>query len=372
MRPNGPSDKIRVLTVDDSLYMRRMLRKMLEGHPRITVIDEAKDGVEAVAKCISQNPDVMVLDIEMPKMDGLSVLRDIMIKWPLPVVMFSSLTQHGSQVTIEALSMGAVDFVPKPVSRTSVSQVAGELCGKVIQASGARLRVQEVKHRHEQARAEKRKAFSGKASVDTLVVIGSSTGGPQALEEIVPNLPQDLPAAVVICQHMPKGFTASLARRLDMLSSLKVREAAREDVLEPGLVLVAPGGYHLRLDKSPGRERNVYHVYLDEGMIVHGVKPSVDVTLFDAGPLFKARLMVAILTGMGSDGAKGAWVARQAGATVICQDRDTSVIWGMPKACYEAGGSETLVPLDDMANMIDDFCNRRQAMRNGEKTHVTF
>lgn len=353
------SQKIKVLIVDDSLYMRRKLRQMLEQHPKIEVIDEARDGVEAVAKCISLDPDVMVLDIEMPKLDGLSVLKDIMSKRPLPVVMFSSFTQSGSQVTIEALSMGAVDFVPKPSSAASVSKVANELCQKVIQASCAKLRIQEVKQRHERVRAKKRKTFSGKTPIDTLIVIGSSTGGPQALEEIVPNLPPDLPAALVVCQHMPKGFTTSLANRLDALSLIKVREAAQEDILEPGLVLIAPGGYHLRLDKSHNGKHEVYHVYLDEGRPVHGVRPSVDITLFDAGPLFKTRLLVVILTGMGFDGAKGAWAARQTGATVICQDRDTSVIWGMPRACYEAGGSETLIPLDDIADVISNFCKKR-------------
>jgi two-component system chemotaxis response regulator CheB len=359
MRCRGKDDKIRVLIVDDSLFMRRMLRRMLESHPRIAVIDEARDGVEAVAKCISLNPDVMVLDIEMPKMDGLSVLRDTMIKRPLPVVMFSSLTQRGSKITMEALSMGAVDFVPKPVARGLVPLVARELCEKVIHASCARLRVQELRYRHETERAKKRKQANGTAPVDTLVVIGSSTGGPQALEEIIPNLPPDLPAAVIICQHMPRGFTESLAQRLDMLSSLKVREAAEEDVLEPGLVLVAPGGYHLRIDKLPCDKHGVYHVYLDEGNAVHGVKPSVDVTLFDAGSLFRANLMVVILTGMGFDGARGAWAARKAGAKVICQDRETSVVWGMPKACYEAGGCEKILPLDDIANAIEGFCSKR-------------
>lgn len=354
----GQGKKIRVLIVDDSLYMRRKLRQMLDEHPGIEVIDEAKDGVEAVAKCISLNPDVMVLDIEMPKLDGLSVLKDIMSKSPLPVVMFSSLTQYGSRVTIEALSMGAVDFVPKPSSQMSLSRVANELCQKVIQASCAKLRVQGAKQRHERVRARKRKTSSGKAPVETLVVIGSSTGGPQALEEIVPNLPPDLPAALTVCQHMPKGFTAFLANRLDALSLIKVREAFQEDILEPGTVLIAPGGYHLRLDKSHNGQHPVYHVYLDQGRPVHGVRPSVDITLFDAGPIFKARLLVVILTGMGFDGAKGAWAARQAGATVICQDRDTSVIWGMPKACYEAGGSETFVPLDDIANVISGFCKK--------------
>lgn len=359
MRYGEPHNKIRVLIVDDSLYMRRMLRRMLESHPGITVIDEAKDGVEAVAKCISLNPDVMVLDIEMPKMDGLSVLRDTMMKRPLPVVMFSSLTQRGSKITMEALSMGAVDFVPKPVSRGLVPLVARELCEKVAQASRARLRVQELRYRHETERGKKLRVSNGKAPVNTLVVIGSSTGGPQALEEIIPNLPADLPAAIIICQHMPRGFTASLAKRLDMLSALEVREAADEDVLEPGVALVAPGGYHLRVDKSSGNGHGVYYVYLDEGNAVHGVKPSADVTLFDAGSLFKANLMVVILTGMGFDGAKGAWAARKAGARVICQNQETSVIWGMPKACYEAGGCEELVPLDDIASAVEEFCTNR-------------
>lgn len=353
--------KVRVLIADDSLYMRRMLRQMLEGHPDIELIDEAKDGVEAVAKCIFLSPDVLVLDVEMPKLDGLSVLKDIMSKRPLPIVMFSSLTQRGSRVTLEALSMGAVDFVPKPASRDLVTGVGSELCQKVIHASKATLRIQEPMRRHERERAKRRKVFTGSTPISSLVVIGSSTGGPQALEQIVPRLSHDLPAAVVVCQHMPKGFTSSLAQRLDTLSPVRVREAAQEDVLEPGLVLVAKGGYHLRLDASSCGDFESYHVYLDEGTTpVHGVRPSVDVTLFDAGPLFGARLMVVILTGMGHDGAKGAWAARKAGATVICQDRATSVIWGMPKACYEAGATDTLVPLNKVAGKIGEFCRKYQ------------
>lgn len=354
------SAKVRVLIADDPLYMRRMLRQMLEIHQDITVIDDARDGVEAVAKCISLNPDVLVLDVEMPRLDGLSVLRDIMSKRPLPVVMFSSLTQRGSQVTINALSMGAVDFVPKPASKVSVIDIGAELRQKVIQASKARLRIQEPMHRHERQRAKNRKVFTGKAPVESLVVIGSSTGGPQALEEIVPNLSRELHGAVIVCQHMPKGFTASLAQRLDALSPIRVREAGQEDILEPGLVLVARGGYHLRLDRSTCGEYQSYHAYLDEGTPVHGVRPSVDVTLFDAGPLFGPRLMVVILTGMGFDGARGAWTARKAGATVICQDRDTSVIWGMPRACYEAGATKTFVALDDIAAKINEFCKEQE------------
>jgi len=349
-------DKVRVLIADDSLYMRRMLRQMLENDPRICVIDEAVDGLEAVAKCISLNPDVLVLDVEMPKLDGMAVLDDVMRKRPLPVVMFSSLTQRGSHVTLEALSMGAVDFVPKPDSRDAISSVCDELCQKVVHASQAKLRIQEPLRRHERERAKRRRETAGKGTVESLVVIGSSTGGPQALESIIPGLQPNLSCAIIICQHMPAGFTSSFAQRLDSLSPLTVREAEYEDILEPGLILVAKGGYHLRLDKSKKDDRESYHVYLEEGAPVHGVRPSVDITLFDAVTLFEDRLMVVILTGMGFDGAKGAWAARQKGATVICQDQDTSVIWGMPKACYEAGASDTLVPLWQIPDMINEFC----------------
>ncbi len=348
-------EKIRVLIADDSLFMRRMLRQMLSGDSRIEVVDEAADGVEAVAKCISLSPDVLVLDVEMPKLDGISVLKNIMSNRPLPVVMFSSLTQRGSQVTLEALSMGAVDFVPKPASRDGVTSVASELCQKVIQASKAKLRIGEPMRRHEKERAKRRKSSTGEETLESLVVIGSSTGGPQALEEIVSHLLPDLSCGIVICQHMPKGFTTSFAQRLDSLSSLTVRESEQEDVLEPGVALVARGGYHLRLDSSIIDGRQSFHVYLDEGTPVHGVRPSVDITLFDAVSLFGSNLMVVILTGMGFDGAKGAWAAKQKGATVICQDQETSVVWGMPKACYETGATDVLVPITRIAGMINEF-----------------
>jgi len=349
-------EKVRVLIADDSVFMRRMLRQMLSSDSRIEVVDEAVDGVEAVAKCISVSPDVLILDVEMPKLDGISVLKNIMSNRPLPVVMFSSLTQRGSQVTLEALSIGAVDFVPKPASKDAVTSVASELCQKVIQASKARLRIREPLRRHEKERAKKRKPSIGEAPLGSLVVIGSSTGGPQALEQIVPRLSPSISCAVVICQHMPKGFTSSFAQRLDGMSSLSVRESEQEDILEPGVVLVARGGYHLRLDSSLSDGRQSFHAYLDEGTPVHGVRPSVDITLFDAVSLFGSSLMVVILTGMGLDGAKGAWAAKQKGATVICQDQETSVVWGMPKACYETGATDVLVPVTDIAGIINQFC----------------
>ncbi|HHW18321.1 MAG TPA: chemotaxis response regulator protein-glutamate methylesterase [Firmicutes bacterium] len=351
----GAGKKIRVLLADDSMLVRHQIRRILEAHPQIIVIDEARDGVEAVAKSISLQPDVLVLDVEMPGMNGISALREIMKTRPLPVLMFSSLTKKGAQVTLEALSIGAVDFLLKPASRDELVNIGPELCQKVLEVSRARIRPARARFpRTTAGRKPVISDFPEKAAF--LVVIGSSTGGPQALEEVIPNLAPDLPASVVVCQHMPRGFTASLARRLDLLSQIRVREAQEGDLLLPRRVLVAPGGYHLRIEKSPSGEKWVYRVHLDQGPPIHGVRPSVDVTLFDAAPLFVDRLMVVILTGMGSDGAKGAWASKKTGARVICQDRETSVVWGMPRACYELGAADKLLPIDRIASSINEFC----------------
>lgn len=339
---------VRVLIADDSLFMRHLLRRALEACPRIAVIGEARDGAEAVQLNAELSPNVIVMDVEMPRVDGLTALSQIMAQKPTPVVMFSSLTGQGTETTVEALSLGAVDFLLKPQSRINITPIADELVRKVLAAASARLR-----HRrrglHRQYVVQHREAPRGGLS-SSLVVIGSSTGGPQALDEVLTQLPKDLPSSVLVVQHMPAGFTRSMAARLNSLAALPVAEAAEGDTFKRGAILIAPGGMHARVvvDKYPC-------IHLDQSAPVHGVRPSVDVTLMDAGPVFGPKLLVVILTGMGFDGAKGAKKARSLGATVYCQDEATSVVWGMPRACIEIGASHKVLPLPKIAGAITRF-----------------
>lgn len=351
MTSKTPAKDVRVLVADDSLFMRHLLKRALESNPHIHVVGEARDGFEAVEKNAELSPAVIVMDVEMPRMDGLAALKRVMAAKPVPVVMFSSLTTKNAQVTFDALSLGAVDFMPKPESRINISPIADELCRKIIAAASANLRRRARAVRP----ARDRKEPSRFRESNSLVVIGSSTGGPQALDEVIPRLPVDFPGCVLVCQHMPAGFTASMAKRLDSLTAVPVREAADGDRFPSGTVLIAPGGVHAKIAQEGGGERLASHIRLDSGEPVHGVRPAVDVTLLDAGPLFGPKLMAVIMTGMGFDGAKGAKSAKSYGATVICQDESTSVVWGMPRACVEIGACDRVLPLARIAGAVQKF-----------------
>ena len=350
MTIENPTRDVRVLVADDSLFMRHLVKKALESHPRIQVVGEARDGCEAVEKNAELCPSVIVMDVQMPKMDGLSALRRIMGERPAPVVMFSSLTTRNAVVTLEALSLGAVDFMPKPENRVNISPIAEELCRKVVAAASANLRPKTRRARP----AGGKKSLQRAEEAGALVVIGSSTGGPQALDEVIPKLPPDFPGCVLICQHMPPGFTASMAKRLDALAAVAVKEAQDGDRFLSGSVLVAPGGVHSEVVKNDGGQGRP-HIRLNAGEPVHGVRPAVDVALLGAAPLFGPKLMVVILTGMGFDGAKGAKAAKNLGATIICQDEATSVVWGMPRACVEIGACDKILPLQRIAGAIQKF-----------------
>jgi two-component system chemotaxis response regulator CheB len=324
----------------------------LEGNPRIQVVGEARDGCEAVAQNAELSPDVIVMDVEMPRMNGLAALRRVMEEKPVPVVMFSSQTTKGAQVTVDALAFGAVDFMPKPENRVSISPIAEELCRKIIAAASAKLRRPKVRAARP---ARSRKAQGSSRGSNSLVIIGSSTGGPQALDEVIPGLPADFPGCVLVCQHMPAGFTASMAKRLDSLTAIPVKEAEDGDGFGSGTVLVAPGGLHTRIAGDGGVGAQTSRIHLDQGEPVHGVRPAVDVTLLDAAPLFGPKLMVVIMTGMGFDGAKGAKIAKSYGATVVCQDESSSVVWGMPRACLEVGACDKVLPLSGIAGAVVEF-----------------
>jgi two-component system chemotaxis response regulator CheB len=344
---------IRVLVVDDSAFMRRVISEAIAAEPDMEVAGVAINGLDALLKVEQVQPDVLTLDVEMPDMDGLTALRHLMARYPRPVVMLSSLTQAGAATTIRALTLGAVDFVSKPSGPISLDfhRVREELVQKIRVAATAKVRGPRAGVREERDPGRRTshpapaRSATNSAPWDRLVVIGASTGGPRALSTLLPDLPATGSAAYLIVQHMPAGFTHSLAERLDTLTPLHVREAVNGDRLSADTVLVARGNYHLRLNGSGVVE-------LDQGPRVHGVRPSVDVALHSVAHAFGNRTVTVILTGMGLDGAAGAASVRAAGGCVLAEDESSCVVWGMPRAVVERAGADQVVPLDGMARTI--------------------
>jgi len=330
------SRSIRVLVVDDSTFMRHTLAKHLNADPNITVVGKARDGLEALDQIPSLQPDVVTLDVEMPRMDGLTALRRIMAECPTPVIMLSAHTQRGARATIQALMRGAVDFVPKPAANTSIQDAIRELVVKVKIAaitSTSPHSSPSTTPRPQIARSKPRPLRRD----DPVIVVGASTGGPRALRQILSELPGDLPAALVMVQHMPPSFTRALAQRLDENSALTVREAQDGDRLARGLVLLAPGNFHLELN---GRRR----VSLNQEPRRNGVRPAVDVSMETAAAHHGATVIGVVLTGMGSDGTAGAHRIKAAGGRVIAEHKSTSAVYGMPRSVIEAV-APTLVEL---------------------------
>jgi len=298
---------VRVLVVDDSAFMRFSISQHLNENPDLQIVGTANDGREALRLIPQLQPDVITLDVEMPHMDGLSTLRQIMKSYPRPVIMFSSLTKEGTAETIQALMLGAVDFVAKPDNRLDIRQVMDEMAAKA-KVKPVALRQAAVPLSQPAQNSEKPVSVYQKKT--PIIFIGSSTGGPSALNEIIPALPFNLPSPVVVVQHMPAGFTRSLSERLNAISPLKVKEAEPGDRLMVGQILVAPGGFHMTLDEN---ER----VALNQKPTVHGVRPAVDVTLTSLIQCFGKSVIAVILTGMGSDGTNAASLLHSEGGYVI-------------------------------------------------------
>ena len=342
---------IRVLIVDDSALIRDILAKGLALDPGIEVVGSAADPYMARDKIVELKPDVLTLDVEMPKMDGVEFLRKLMPQFPLPVVMVSALTERGKQITIEALEAGAVDFVSKPKADVAraLPMMMTELRTKIKIASTAN-----VSHwKHKQAPGARPAVPARKAlaeSTDRVIAIGASTGGTEALREVVTAFPSTTPA-VVIVQHMPAGFTRMFAERLNSLSPMEVKEAEDGDRLVAGRVLVAPGGKHLRVIRQGGE----YRAQVAAGELVCGHCPSVEVMFRSVAEYVGRNAVGVMLTGMGRDGADAMKQMRDAGARCLAQDEATSVVFGMPKEAYERGGAERLVPLPNMAHSVLDL-----------------
>ncbi|MGE3075688.1 MAG: chemotaxis response regulator protein-glutamate methylesterase [Dehalococcoidia bacterium] len=345
-----PGRGIRVLIVDDSAFMRRAVERLLTAKPGITVVGTASDGVEGVKRALELRPDVITMDVEMPKLDGVSAVGEIMQAVPTPIVMVSTLTHEGTSTAIRALEAGAVDCVGKPSGLSAdLANVGDRLYEAVTRASVARLQRRRPTGGGNQPLVQVSQApkpvLSGRLTAHNLLVIGSSTGGPPALTEVVPHLPQNLPAAVIVVQHMPAGFTNALARRLDSLSPLSVAEAIEGEPIVNGHVYVAPGDFHLMVTRDK-------RIHLDHGPSVHGVRPSVDITLDSVSTVYGRAANLAILTGMGKDGADGAAKLEAAGGKVFVQDEATCVVYGMPKVALERTQHATQLPLEKIARAL--------------------
>ncbi len=339
---------IRVLVVDDSALVRNILSQGLNLDPGIEVVGTASDPYQARDKIVQLQPDVLTLDVEMPRMDGVAFLRKLMPQFPIPVVMVSSLTQRGKQITIDALDAGAVDFVAKPTSNVAsgLSAMIGELQVKVKIASTAN--VSHWKGKRVEARTQTLAGSKALAeSTDKVIAIGASTGGTEAIRKVITQFPATTPG-VIIVQHMPGGFTKMFSDRLNTLCAMEVKEAQDGDRVRNGLILVAQGGIQMKIVRSGG----FYHVKCGGTDKVSGHCPSVDVMMHSVAEHVGANAVAGMLTGMGGDGADGMLAMKNAGARCIAQDEATSVVFGMPRVAYDKGGAERLVPLDNIAHTL--------------------
>jgi two-component system chemotaxis response regulator CheB len=341
---------IRVLIVDDSALVRNILSQGLAMDPAIEVVGTAPDPYIARDQIVKLQPDVMTLDVEMPRMDGVAFLRKLMPQYPVPIIMVSSLTQRGKQITMEALEAGAVDFVAKPTSNVAagLNAMLAELRSKVKIASTANVSHWKGKKIVPTSHGAATRSSSALAeSTDKIIAIGASTGGTEAIRRVIENFPATT-AGTVIVQHMPSGFTKMFSDRLNQLCQMQVKEAEHGDRVRSGLILVAPGGKQLEVIRSGG----FYEIRLGSSEKVSGHCPSVDVMMHSVAKHVGSNAVGAMLTGMGQDGAEGMLAMKQAGARCISQDEASSVVFGMPKVAYEKGGAERLVPLDKIATSL--------------------
>jgi len=342
--------KIRVLTVDDSALMRQVLAQLLSKDGGIEVVGSAPDPFIAREKIKALNPDVITLDVEMPKMDGLTFLEKLMAGHPMPVVMVSSLTEAGCQTTLRALELGAVDFITKPKIdlREGMEEVAQDLIAKIKAAAMAKVGVRRAGSHGSGAStlASRLLPLASSAMIkttDTIIAIGASTGGTEALRAVLEVLPPNTPP-IIVTQHMPERFTKTFADRLNQLCRISVKEAEDGDSVLPGHALIAPGNYHMTLVRSGAR----YSVRLNQDPPVNRHRPSVDVMFDSVARYAGANTIGVILTGMGGDGAKGMLAMKQSGAYTIAQDEASCVVFGMPKEAIKMGGVDKILPLDDI------------------------
>jgi len=364
MTPN--SRHISVLVADDSAFMRTALRRMIESDDALRVVETACDGVDALAKIHKLRPDVVTLDIEMPRLNGLKTLKHIMLQCPRPVIMVSSLTQEGAQVTLDALDLGAFDYISKDLSYASLDivKIRKDLVAKIKAAASSNAFSTSLPSISKfSSIAFPRTAILGRAHDRTpeIVCIGTSTGGPKALQQLLPSLPASFPSGILIVQHMPPGFTGPFAQRLNTLCKIQVREACDHDPVEPGVALIAPASWHM----LPYRVGNKAFVQLkkEPGDTLH--RPAVDVTMLAAANAFGPATLGVIMTGMGDDGARGMKAIHECSGYTIGQDQTSCAVYGMPRSCAELGILDCVVPLDGLAHAIMYQC------RSSRPNHTT-
>jgi two-component system chemotaxis response regulator CheB len=345
--------KVRVLVVDDSALMRKLIPQMLAVDEAIDVVGTAMDGSFCLKKIEELKPNVVTLDLEMPGMNGIDTLKEIMRHKPVPVIVFSSHSTEGASVTMKALGLGAFDFVTKPKDASAhMTETAGELIAKVKAAADCKLKPRMIAGIP--AKPEKAPAPSG--APNKIVAIGVSTGGPQALEFVLSQLPGDFPGAITVVQHMPDGFTDMFARRLDEVCPLRVKEAQSGDLLLPGRVLICPGSRHMKVKRLPLGDIAV----LSDEPRVNGHRPSVDVLLRSVAEEFRQNAVGVLMTGMGDDGAEGLGAIKREGGMTIAQSEESCVVYGMPKAAIERGYAIRVVGLDIMGSTLQAICGRNE------------
>lgn len=339
---------IKLLIADDSAFMRKAISKIAEKDPKIRVIGFAKNGQEAIEKAKELRPDVLTLDIEMPLLNGLEALRIIMKECPLPVLMISSLTKQGAKETLEALELGAIDFIPKNLSYVSLDilKLEKEIIEKIKL-------IAKKKHHIKMAgiykNPEIHKKESGKYSGDyRLIAIGASTGGPGAVQSIITSLPPDLPCPVVIAQHMPAGFTKSFAERLDSLSKVKVKEAENDEYIQDAIVYIAPGNQNTALVRKGAKVA----LSINNKKAESPYKPSVDILISSASQIYGRKVLGIILTGMGNDGLLGMRELKKNKGFIIAQDEETSIIYGMPKAVIDDSLADVISPIQNIVKEV--------------------
>ena len=346
-----------VLVVDDSAFMRRLITQIIDASPEFRVIGTARNGLDAIRQIEALDPQIVTLDVEMPELDGLQTLGYIMSETPRPVVMLSAAaTRSNVDLTLRCLELGAVDFVRKPSGPISLDlETVGETLLDALRAATlVNLHGVQLLARPRFVPPAPRVAPS---NARYAVAIAASTGGPRALAEVIPNLPGNLGAAVFVVQHMPPGFTQSLAARLDSMSHLRVTEATEGEAVEVNHVYLAPGGQHMRVVSAPGGQSTIA---LDGGATIWGVRPAADPLFASVASLFRSQTIGVVLTGMGRDGSDGLGAIRTAGGIGIVQDKATSTIYGMPQAALNRAGADRVCALQDVAPTVASFLSQRR------------
>jgi two-component system chemotaxis response regulator CheB len=353
---------VRVLVVDDSALMRKLIPQILQADSSIEVVGTAMDGNFGLRKIDELKPQVVTLDLEMPGMGGIDMLKEIMRRHRLPVIVVSSHSTQGASITLQALSLGAFDFVAKPVDvHSRMPEIAAELIGKIKAA--AQSRGVQVQTLAQGSQAGSKAQLDTKRAPTKVIAIGVSTGGPQALQYVFSQLPADFPGTIVVVQHMPEGFTEMFARRLDETCAIRIKEAQSGDVLVAGRVLICPGSRHIKVKRLPLGDVAI----LSDETRVNGHRPSADVLFKSLAEEFGPKGLAVLMTGMGDDGAQGLGLVKAAGGMTIAQNEESCVVYGMPKAGIERGFALRVVGLEMMANTLQVQCmsERKRGLTNG-------